>query len=146
VSLQKRLDVTEHVIEEMRCRGVLPDQHTLLPVVSIYMQLGQTSNAVEALQVLSLRMLAGDNGDQSELSTTEQLQRVLEDLTRKNPNLQEDTMALLQDALLHASSESLANYTAALVGIVHGDSEAADKQNCWQSRLSVQYERRKVTW
>lgn len=140
--------MTEHVVEEMRRRNVVPDQHTLLPVVSIYMQVGQTDDAVEALRVLSLRMLDGNNGDQNELpdSKTRRVREVLGYLGRRNPSLREETRAVLKDTLLHASRESLAVYTAALTGLVHGDDDEAllHKQSPWADRLSSQYDKRKI--
>ncbi|CAM6107147.1 unnamed protein product [Calypogeia fissa] len=147
-SYHKRLDVTEHVLEEMQRRKVAPDQYTLLPVVSIYMQAGKTDDAVEALRVLSLRILDGSGtGGQSELNdlNASQLQDALEDLAKQNLHMQEDTRALLTDAVFQKLPESLAIYAASLAGLVHGDNEAFDhNQSSWANRLSTQYDRRKT--
>ncbi|BBN17350.1 protein MpPPR_9 [Marchantia polymorpha subsp. ruderalis] len=146
-SYQKRVDVMEHMLEEMRRSNISPDDQTFLPVVSTYMQAGQTEDAAEALRVLSFRML--DNckpKDEAGNLQRNLVQGVIGDLARKNLNLGMNTRELLKDAVLHTSPEALAIYTASLAGLVQGDSENSDtEQSLWAARLSAQYDHNRTS-
>ncbi|CAN1796484.1 Pentatricopeptide repeat-containing protein At1g76280 [Linum perenne] len=58
-----RIDITEFVVEHMRQHGVQPDPSTCASVFSAYVR-GRFENlALEALQVLSMRMLSQEDAD-----------------------------------------------------------------------------------
>ncbi|KAL2611007.1 hypothetical protein R1flu_022699 [Riccia fluitans] len=145
-SYQKRVDVMEHMVEEMRRRNICPDHHTLLPVVSAYMQAGLTDDAVEALRVLSFRMLGSTKPVDASLQNRDQVQGVIGDLARRNLSLGMNTRELLKDAILHSSTEAFAIYTGALAGLVQGNSVNVDiEDSYWAERLSSQYDQRRTS-
>ncbi|CAN4094074.1 unnamed protein product [Withania somnifera] len=64
-----RIDVIEPIVEQMHLQGVLPDPSTCSHVFTAYVNQGVYHTAMEALQVLSVRMIAGDDKDTDEKQT-----------------------------------------------------------------------------
>lgn len=56
-----RIDVIEFLVEKMNREKIQPDPSTCCAVFSTYVNLGYHSTAMEALQVLSMRMLCNNN-------------------------------------------------------------------------------------
>ncbi|XP_021732223.1 pentatricopeptide repeat-containing protein At1g76280-like [Chenopodium quinoa] len=73
-SLKGRIDVIETVVQAMHREKIQPDQSTCSCVFSAYVERGFLSTAVEALQVLSLRMISLDH------ETLEDMRRLYENL------------------------------------------------------------------
>ncbi|MCD7468314.1 hypothetical protein HAX54_006384 [Datura stramonium] len=61
-----RIDVIELIVEQMHLHGVLPDPSTCSYVFTAYVDHGLYNTAMEALQVLSVRMIAGGDKDTDE--------------------------------------------------------------------------------
>jgi hypothetical protein len=59
---QGRIDVIEFIVERMRQEKIQPDPSTCYHVFSAYVDRGFHSTAMEALQVLSMRMLSDEDG------------------------------------------------------------------------------------
>ncbi|KAL3340730.1 hypothetical protein AABB24_029054 [Solanum stoloniferum] len=64
-----RIDVIELIVEHMHLQGVLPDPSTCSHVFAAYVDHGFYNTAMEALQVLSVRMIAGVDKDTDEKRT-----------------------------------------------------------------------------
>ncbi|KAM3304436.1 pentatricopeptide repeat-containing protein [Capsicum chacoense] len=64
-----RIDVIELIVEQMHLQGVLPDPSTCSHVFAAYVDHGFYNTAMEALQVLSVRMIAGGYKDNDEKQT-----------------------------------------------------------------------------
>ncbi|XP_055833234.1 pentatricopeptide repeat-containing protein At1g76280 isoform X2 [Solanum dulcamara] len=64
-----RIDVIELIVEQMHLQGVLPDPSTCSHVFAAYVDHGFYNTAMEALQVLSVRMIAGGDKDTDEKQT-----------------------------------------------------------------------------
>ncbi|KAJ8538174.1 hypothetical protein K7X08_014714 [Anisodus acutangulus] len=97
-----RIDVVEFIVEQMHLHGVLPDPSTCSHVFSAYVDHGFYNTAMEALQVLSVRMLAGVDKDDEKQTELENLilgedledeSQILEPFKDKKEYL---TVALLQ--------------------------------------------------
>ncbi|OIT22794.1 PREDICTED: pentatricopeptide repeat-containing protein At1g76280 isoform X2 [Nicotiana attenuata] len=69
-----RIDVIELIVEQMHVHGVLPDPSTCRHVFAAYVDHGFYNTAMEALQVLSVRMIAGcDNIEDDKQTELENL-------------------------------------------------------------------------
>lgn len=128
--MQKRLDLTEFLIEDMRWGGIRPDNHSCLHVVGAYVNCGQDENAAEALRVVSSRMLPQEAQEEtpgSECSETAGLE-------------------LDRDLLEHISLEDPVNqalFISRLAELAHGgDASWTPESSPWASRLREQYEGR----
>ncbi|KAF3660181.1 hypothetical protein T459_16872 [Capsicum annuum] len=66
---QGRIDVIELIVELMHLRRVLSDPSTCNHVFVVYVDLGFYTTTMEALQVLSVRMIAGGDTDNDEKQT-----------------------------------------------------------------------------
>lgn len=64
-----RIDVIELIVEQMHLHVVLPDPSTCSHVFTAYVDHGLYNTAMEALQVLSVRMIAGGDKDTDEKQT-----------------------------------------------------------------------------
>lgn len=64
-----RIDVIEMIVEQMHLQGVLPDPSTCSHVFAAYVDHGFYNTAMEALQVLSMRMIAWGDKDTDEKHT-----------------------------------------------------------------------------
>ncbi|XP_060199926.1 pentatricopeptide repeat-containing protein At1g76280 isoform X1 [Lycium barbarum] len=64
-----RIDVIELIVEQMHLNRVLPDPSTCSHVFTAYVDNGFFNTAMEALQVLSVRMIAGSDKDNDEKQT-----------------------------------------------------------------------------
>lgn len=104
IGWQGRIDVIEFIIEQMHQNKVQPDPSTCHFVFSGYVNCGFHNAAMEALQVLSMRMLC------EEVSTLEEKRSDFEDLILAEDS--ESESRILQ--FCEDSDENLA-FTAALL-------------------------------
>jgi hypothetical protein len=131
---QGRIDVIEFIVERMRQENIQPDPSTCHHVFSAYVDHGFHSTAMEALQVLSIRMLSGEDGTQHENTEFE------DDFI-----LSEDSEAESQILQLFKDSE---NVSVALMNLrwcaIAGFSISwSPDQSPWARRLVTNYETRK---
>ncbi|XP_044511018.1 pentatricopeptide repeat-containing protein At1g76280 isoform X2 [Mangifera indica] len=123
-----RTDVMEYIIEHMRQNGVQPDATTCWYMFGGYVERGFYSTAVEALQVLSVRMLC-ENGN-----TTQEKRIEFEDLI-----LADDVEA--ESRILQFYKDSDWNIIAALLqlrwcAIMGFPTYWSTDQSLWSKRLS----------
>lgn len=134
---QGRIDVVEFIIEQMHRNKVQPDPSTCLYVFSGYVDRGFHSTAMEALQVLSMRMLCEDEDSgllQDRRSEFEDLIHS-EDVEAESQILQffKDSGENLAAALLHLRWCAIAGFPI---------SWSLD-QSQWAKRLSTNYDTRR---
>lgn len=132
---QGRIDVIEFIVERMRQENIQPDPSTCHYVFSAYVDRGFHSTAVEALQVLSVRMLSGEDGSQHEKTQLE------DDFI-----LSEDSEA--ESQLLQLFKDSEDNVAFALVNLrwcaIAGFSISwSPDQSPWARRLLTNFDTRK---
>ncbi|KAJ4717572.1 Pentatricopeptide repeat [Melia azedarach] len=132
-----RIDVVEFIIEQMHRNKVQPDPSTCLYVFSGYVDRGFHSTAMEALQVLSMRMLCEDEDSgllQDRRSEFEDLIHS-EDVEAESQILQffKDSGENLAAALLHLRWCAIAGFPI---------SWSLD-QSQWAKRLSTNYDTRR---
>lgn len=130
-----RIDVIEFIVERMRQENIQPDPSTCHYVFSAYVDRGFHSTAVEALQVLSVRMLSGEDGSQHEKTQLE------DDFI-----LSEDSEA--ESQLLQLFKDSEDNVAFALVNLrwcaIAGFSISwSPDQSPWARRLLTNFDTRK---
>ncbi|KAI5083327.1 hypothetical protein GOP47_0003070 [Adiantum capillus-veneris] len=130
-SLKERLDMIEFLVEYMHRKKVQPTISICELVVSAYLNCHQTEDAVEALRVLSMRMLP--EGVQSK----DILKQIcLED----GVQTEESTSELLKDAMIKQGPISEALLAARLSGL--GNASMAEwnaEESWWAKRLRSQY-------
>ena len=130
--MQKRKELAEYLVEEMRLANVVPDTHTCSQVVSLYMRSGDLTEASQALTVLSSRMLKPIGSQQEENHDDG-------DAGSNDENSGGD----LEEALLSPEPEAQAVYTATLAQMIQGPEDALEAENSpWATRLREQY----ISW
>jgi hypothetical protein len=132
---QGRIDVIEFIVERMRQENIQPDPSTCHYVFSAYVDRGFHSTAVEALQVLSMRMLSEEDDTQHEKTQFE------DDFI-----LSEGSEA--ESRILQLFKDSEENVAVALMNLrwcaIAGFSISwSPDQSPWARRLSTDYETRK---
>ncbi|KAJ0086056.1 hypothetical protein Patl1_09416 [Pistacia atlantica] len=134
---KERIDVIEYIIEQMRQNRVQPDPSTCHYVFSAYVECGFHSTAVEALQILSMRMLCEEG------NTAQEKRMEFEDLI-----LAEDLEA--ESRILKIFKDSDEKIATALLqlrwcAILGFPISWSTDQSSWSSRLSTNYDCRKNT-
>lgn len=131
----ERLDLIEFLVEHMHREKIQPNITTCEHVVSAYLNCHQIDDAVEALRVLSIRMLPKGG----------KLQGQLEDILKQIFNedslqVESSTIQLLKDALISKGLLSEALLAARLSGFGNASIETwnAD-ESTWAKRLRDQY-------
>lgn len=128
--LQKRKEITEHLVEEMRLADITPDTHTCSQVVSLYMRCGDLTEASEALHVLSSRMLK-----KTEIPPEKLEERSDDDNFDENSH--DDH---LEEVILSPKPGAQAMYTATLSGVITGLEDASEvEKSPWATRLREQF-------
>lgn len=135
---QGRIHVIEFIVERMHQEKVQPDSSTCQYVFSAYVDQGFHSTAVEALQVLSLRMLSEEDGTEHEKTQFE------DDFI-----LAEDSEA--ESRILQLFKNSEENVAVALLNLrwcaILGFSTCwSPDQSPWAIRLARNYDTRKGNW
>ena len=127
--MQKRKELAEYLVEEMRIAKIVPDTHTCSQVVSLYMRSGDLAEASQALTVLSSRMFK-PVGSQQEVDDE------VDDADIYDENSDE----ALEEALLSPEPEAQAVYTSTLAQMIQGPLDASEAENSpWATRLREQY-------
>lgn len=129
--MQKRKEITEHLVEEMRLADITPDTHTCSQVVSLYMRCGDLTEASEALHVLSSRMLKKSGIPQQKL----------EDRSDDDDDFEENSHDdHLEEVILSPNPRAQAMYTATLSGVMKGLEDASEvEKSPWATRLQEQF-------
>ena len=131
VGVQKRKELAEYLVEEMRRANVAPDTHTCSQVVSLYMRSGDLAEASQALTVLSSRMLKPAK------LLAEEEEEVDDD------DDAESSDEALEEALLSPEPEMQAIYTSTLAQMIQGSGDASEAEKSpWATRLREQY----ISW
>ncbi|XP_068646920.1 pentatricopeptide repeat-containing protein At1g76280 [Aristolochia californica] len=130
-SVKSRINIIEHVTEQMHQAKVQPDPSTCAYVFSAYIDQDFVNTAVEALQVLSLRMISEDE------SVLEEKQADFEDLVLNDDSIVESRIV----EFFKCSEEHLA---AALLNLrwcaINGYSISwSPSKSLWAMRLSSTY-------
>uniref|UniRef100_A0A5B7C0F4 Pentacotripeptide-repeat region of PRORP domain-containing protein n=1 Tax=Davidia involucrata TaxID=16924 RepID=A0A5B7C0F4_DAVIN len=131
-----RIDVIEHVIERMHQEKIQPDPSTCGFVFSAYVDCGFVSTAMEALQVLSMRMISEEDSTLEEKRTEFEDDFILaEDLEAETRILElfKDTKENLAVALLNLRWCATNGFPISWL----------PNQSLWAMRLSSSYGSRK---
>jgi hypothetical protein len=127
--VQKRKELAEYLVEEMRIANVVPDTHTCSQMVSLYMRSGDLAEASQALTVLSSRMLKPVMSQQE-----------VEDEDDDADSNDENSDEALEEALLSPEPEAQVVYTSTLAQMIQGPQDASEAENSpWATRLREQY-------
>ena len=130
------INVIEFIVERMHQEKIKPDSTTCYHVFSAYVRCGLHSTAMEALQVLSLRMLCEEYGSLSE----EDLEIIRDELvlTEDDGEAEKRTLQLFEDyeenlavALLNLRWSAMLNYPIYW----------SPDQSAWAKRLAATHSR-----
>ncbi|KAJ7962421.1 Pentatricopeptide repeat [Quillaja saponaria] len=131
-----RIDVIEFILESMHRAKIHPDPATCNYVFSAYVDCGFQTTAVEALHVLSMRMLCAEENTSQENKELEDEFVLAEDLDAESRILQffKDSNENLAAALLNLRWISIAGFSISW----------SPDQSPWAKRLSTSYSIRRA--
>lgn len=127
------IDVVEYIVEQMRREKVNPDPSTCHFVFNCYVEKGYHTTAIEALNVLSLRMLGGEVKESLQEKKTE-----LEEsfVTSEDPEAETKIIELFRDSQEHLAAALLNLRWCSMLGVRVIWSE---EQSPWAKGLSNKY-------
>lgn len=129
------MDLVEFLVEHMHRKRLPPNMPICELVVSAYLNCHQVDDAVEALRVLSTRMLP--TGHQSSEQVEDMFKKVF---SEDGLHIDESTSDLLKDAMDHKGVLSEALLATRLAGFGNAPMDEWNaEESWWAKRLKVQY-------
>eukprot|EP01018_Ginkgo_biloba_P036271 Gb_37339 [translate_table: standard] len=136
-SMKGRLDIVEFIVEHMHREKIQPDPETCLHVFSAYDACGFLDTALEALQVLSVRMISEDETVQREMKSTFQ-ELVLDE----DPNVEEKFVGIFKDSREDLAAALFNMRLCAFCGVPNS---WVPDESPWAIRLHLQYNQKPLS-
>lgn len=127
------IDVIEYIVEQMHREKVNPDPSTCHFVFNCYVEKGYHTTAIEALNVLSLRMLNGEVKESLQEKKTELEEKFV---TSEDPEAETKIIELFRDSQEHLAAALLNLRWCSMLGVRVIWSE---DQSPWAKGLSSKY-------
>ncbi|XP_078148085.1 tetratricopeptide repeat (TPR)-like superfamily protein isoform X2 [Carex rostrata] len=138
-SAKGRIHVVEHIIEQMHRDRIPPDPATISYTLSTYVDSGLHTTAIEALQVLSMRMIS------LEPSVLQEYREFYEELViSEDPNAEVKIMKLFENSEEHQAMALLNLRFCAIIG--SSPISWLPDESLWARRLSSSYESIRAKW